>query len=323
MKKLTLILLVLTAAFSVRAQDEAIFTHTFLNPFLVNPGYTGISGYHQIQAHMNQSWTGFKNAPQSYALTWNGPVAANMGLGILLFTENAASLTRYRGQLSYGFNFLVKEDFRLGIGLSTEFHQERLSATVRDNPLLEGNDPLVEDRIQGARWFDASMGVSGDYQNRLFFGLSTTNMVRARLDDLDDDSFAQEIFNYWLAQLGYRFDLPEYDVLLEPSVFLRKARNAPFLADIAFRASFMERRLTGGLLYRAGAGGQLGLLVGTRFSNFGILYSYNVGFQRFQQYSNGTHELTLSLEFPGKAIKAKRAAEQEAAAPAAAPTTQQ
>lgn len=310
MKKLTFILLLAAGAAGLQAQDEAIFTHTFLNPFLTNPGYTGITGSHQIQMHMNNSWTGFENAPQSYALTWNGPVANNMGLGVVLFTENAASLTRYRGQLSYGFNFLVKEDFRLGIGLSTEFHQERLPANVRDNELYEGSDPVVEDRIDGAQWFDASMGIIGDYQNRVFFGLSTTNMVRARLDDVDDDSFADEIFNYWMAQLGYRFDLKEYDVVLEPSVFLRKARNAPFLADIAFRASFMERRLTGGLLYRAGAGGQLGLLVGTRFNAFSILYSYNIGFQRFQQYSNGSHELTLSLDFPGKALKAKKAAEE-------------
>ncbi len=308
MKKLTFILFLVAGIVGLQAQDEAIFTHTFLNPFLVNPGYTGITGNHQIQMHMNNSWTGFQNSPQSYALTWNGPVANNMGLGMVLFTENAASLTRYRGQLSYGFNFLVKEDFRLGIGLSTEFHQERLSASVRDNPLYDASDPLVEDRIDGAQWFDASMGVMGDYQNRVFFGLSTSNMVRARLDDVDDENFAQEIFDHWMVQLGYRFDLTEYDVLVEPSVFLRKTRNAPFLADFAIRASFMERRLTGGLLYRAGSGGQLGLLVGTRFNAFGILYSYNVGFQRFQQYSNGTHEITLSLDFPGKALKAKQAA---------------
>lgn len=311
MKKITFILVLLAGTLGLNAQEEAIFTHSFLNPFLTNPGATGITGTHQVRMHLNQSWTGFKNAPQSYALTWNGPVANNMGLGVMLFTENAAALTRYRGQLSYGFNFLVKEDFRLGIGLSTEFHQERVPASVRDNPLYEGTDPLVEDRIDGAQWFDASMGMYGDYQNKVFFGLSTTNMVRARLDDVDDDSFADEIFNYWLAQLGYRFDLTEYDVVLEPSVFLRKARNAPFLADFAFRASFMDRRLTGGLLYRAGAGGQLGLLVGTRFNAFGILYSYNVGFQRFQQYSNGTHEITLSLDFPGKALKAKQAATEE------------
>ncbi|MBP6185300.1 MAG: PorP/SprF family type IX secretion system membrane protein [Saprospiraceae bacterium] len=311
MKKLYFFILLFAAVGSLRAQDEAIFTHTIVNPFLTNPGYTGISGDHQVAFHMRNSWAGFKNAPTSYAVTWNGPVADRLGLGVMLFTETAGVLSRYRGQISYGYNFNVAKDFKLGIGLSTEFHQERVPASARDNQLYQPGDQLVEDRIEGAQWFDASMGVFGDYQNKLYFGLSTSNMIRARLNDFDNNSFAEEVFNYWMFQLGYRFDLKEHDVILEPSVFIRRARTSPFLVDLGFRASFLNQRLTGGLVYRAGSGGILGLMVGTNINTFRILYSYDVGFQRFQQYSNGSHEITVGFSFPGKSKKQAAAAAAE------------
>lgn len=303
MKNFTIIAIILLAAGIVRAQDEAIFTHTVVNPFLVNPGYTGMTGDHQLNFHMRNSWAGFKNAPTSYAVAWNGPVADRLGLGIILFNETAGMLSRQRGQLSYGYNFYANKDFKLGIGLSTEFHQERLPSSFRDSPLYDPNDEIVEDRIDGVTWFDASMGFYGDFQDKLFFGFSTANMVRARLNDFDNSSFAEEIFNYWMFQLGYRFKQPNNDVVLEPTVFIRRARTAPLLVDLGFRASFLEERLTGGLVYRAGSGGMLGLMVGTRLNALQVLYSYDIGFQRFQQYSNGSHEITVGFRFPGKAKK--------------------
>lgn len=303
MRKLTLFLLLMAAAGLLRAQDEAIFTHTIVNPFLTNPGYTGMTGDHQINMHMRNSWAGFKNAPSSYAVSWNGPVADRLGLGVMFFTETAGVLSRYRGQVSYGYNFYASQDFKLGAGLSTEFHQERVPVSARDNSLYQSGDQIVEDRINGAQWFDASMGVYGDFRNTLFFGLSTANMVRARLNDFDNNSFADEIFNYWMFQLGYRFDLKDQDVILEPSVFIRRARTSPLLVDLGFRASFLEQRLTAGLVYRAGSGGILGLMVGTSINTFRILYSYDVGFQRFQEYSSGSHEITLGFALPGKAKK--------------------
>lgn len=323
MKKLYTLLLSIALAGGLQAQDEAIFTHTIVNPFLVNPGYAGISGDHQLNFHMRNSWAGFKNAPGSYAVTWNGPVADRLGLGLVLFTENAGALSRHRGQLSYGYNFYVNQDFRLGAGLSTEFHQERLPNSVLNNPTQQQGDEIIQDRIEGAQWFDASMGFYGDFRNTLYFGLSTANMVRARLNDYDNESFAGEIFQHWMFQLGYRFDLKEQDVILEPSVFIRRARNAPLLVDLGFRASFLDQRITGGLVYRAGSGGMLGLMVGTSINTFRVLYSYDVGFQRFQQYSNGSHEITVGFALPGKARKAAAAAAAEPAMPPPPPPAQQ
>ncbi len=308
MKKLYILLLAACTFGTLQAQDEAIFTHTIVNPFLTNPGYAGISGDHQLNFHMRNSWAGFKNAPSSYAVTWNGPVADRLGLGLLLFTEKAGALARYRGQLSYGYHFYATKDFRIGAGVSTEFHQERLDAGIRDNVAQQVNDPLIEDRLEGASWFDASAGVYGQFRNTLYFGLSTSNMVRARLNDFEENSFAAEAFNYWMFQLGYRFDLKENGVILEPSVFVRRARTSPFLVDLGFRASFMDERITGGLVYRAGSGGILGLMVGTSINTFRVLYSYDVGFQRFQEYSTGSHEITVGFAFPGKAKKMAAAA---------------
>lgn len=311
MKKLFTFALILSSLSIIKAQDESTFTHTMVNPFIVNPGYTGITGDHQIMFHMRNSWSGFKNAPNTYAVSWNGPVADRLGMGLMLLTDNAGVMSRYRGQFAFGYNFYANENFKIGAGLSAEFHQERLRSSVTDNPLYEPGDDLIDDRLNGAQWFDASMGIYGDFRNTLYFGLSTANMVRARLDDIDDDSFAQEIFNHWMFQLGYRFNLKEHDVIIEPSVFVRSNRNAPFLVDMGLRASFLNQRVTGGLLYRAGSGGMLGLLIGTSINTFRVQYSYDIGLQRFQEYSSGSHEITIGFSLMGKAKKKALAAAAE------------
>lgn len=311
MKKLFTFALILSSLSIIKAQDESTFTHTMVNPFIVNPGYTGITGDHQIMFHMRNSWSGFKNAPNTYAVSWNGPVADRLGMGTMFLSDNAGLMNKYRGQLSFGYNFYANKNFKLGIGLSTELHQERLRSSFIDNPLYEPGDDLIDDRLNGAQWFDATAGIYGDYRNILYFGLSTANMIRAKLNDIRDSSFAEEITEYWNFQLGYRFNLLEHDVIIEPSVFIRHNFNAPTFVDLGLRASFLNQRVTGGLLYRAGSGGMLGLLIGTSINTFRVQYSYDIGLQRFQEYSSGSHEITIGFSLMGKAKKKALAAAAE------------
>ena len=72
------------------------------------------------------------------------------------------------------------------------------------------------------------------------------------------------------------------------------------MADITLKGLFLDERLIGGLTYRTGPGDVLSILIGTKYNNLSIHYSFDVAFQGFQNYNNGSHELTIGFTLPAK-----------------------
>ena len=107
---------------------------------------------------------------------------------------------------------------------------------------------------------------------------------------------SESFFSYYTFNLGHRFELTQQKVSLEPSILLRQIRNAPFQMDLNLKAGFLDEQLIAGLSYRAGLGA-MGILLGTRLTNFNLYYSYDVSFQRFQKYNTGSHEITVAFSF--------------------------
>ncbi len=90
---------------------------------------------------------------------------------------------------------------------------------------------------------------------------------------------------------------------------IRNLRNSPFQIDFNMKANFFEDQLVGGLTYTLGGGNRVAILLGTELTNFNIYYSYTTSFQVFQQYNNGTHEISIGFTFGSR----KSSIEDEAA----------
>ena len=142
MKKILLGLVLSFVGVVAYAQDEAIFSHYLLNPTLINPGATGLSGERQIFMHLKNQWTGFPGAPRTYGLNYNGPVGDRLGLGMMISSDNIAAQTRLRGALSYAFRLQINK-LNLGIGLYTAFERYRITTAVYENKLQDQNDKLI------------------------------------------------------------------------------------------------------------------------------------------------------------------------------------
>ena len=280
------------------AQEQSAFVHYHVNPMLVNPALAGVNNNHEVFLHARNQWAGFPGAPTTYAISYNGPVGKTFGLGATVFSENIASINTIRAAINYAFKYEI-DKLKVGFGFSTEFSQMKLGGEVLTDPHLDSGDFLVEDGLDGFNNFDASLGFHGIYNDQTFFSIAFPNIIMARLDgDPDNGNTEQE--GFYLFNFGHRFKSSEYGFTLEPSILLRRARNVPFQADINLKGYFLDDRLIGGLSYRGGSRGALGILVGTKFTNFGFHYSFDVSFQEFQSYSNGAHEVTLSFEIPRK-----------------------
>jgi hypothetical protein len=66
--------------------------------------------------------------------------------------------------------------------------------------------------------------------------------------------------------------------------------------DLNVKAGFLNEKLISGLTYRMGDGGAVAFLVGTKYKNLQFYYSYDAFMGDFQQYSSGSHEITVAYQ---------------------------
>lgn len=285
------------------SQEAGYFNHTFLQPVLFNPGATGFQGDHQILAGYKHMWSDFPDAPRTFTAMYNGSFADNLGVGLQVLSDQVGVSQLTHGQLNFAYKFSF-DNVDLSAGLSAGLQTYNLNNT-EDDPLLDPNDILLNEAIDGYLLFDGGFGVYGEVNRKLFFGISLPNLVKNRLTEISGDINLPEFDKLSYAfLLGYRFEVQNYDFVIEPSITIKDLRYSPFLIDANLKLSFLDEQLVGGVGYTLGDNSRASLLLGTRINQLRIYYSYDVSLGDFQQYNNGSHELTLVYRIPKKAAPA-------------------
>jgi type IX secretion system PorP/SprF family membrane protein len=297
-------LLMLTV--KIVAQDEAIFNSYLLNPVIINPAFTGMNtDQYQIFMHYRNQWTGFPNAPKTFGVTANGPLAPKVGIGGMLISEKFGINNRMRGQLSYAYHYEdSKKGFKAGFGFSTEVHRRRFDPSVVDNDFYDKGDRLIQNgqSLRETTVFDATAGAYAVINDKFTFSLAAPNLIRARVGAGDDTVVKEKTFLRQFAFLvGYKSKTDKMSV--EPSIMLRRVYQAGFEVEMNLMARFLDERFLAGVNYRPGTTGAIGMIVGVKQSFFQILYGYSAGAGDFQLDGNrGGHEITLGINL-GKGKK--------------------
>ena len=300
MKNYTTILsfFILLSAFGADAQvrligEQSTYTTYYLNPVLVNPGATGYEEYHQIVLNYRNAWAGFTDSPSTGTLSYNGPIGNRIGLGILAYTDSFGAFNTNKGQVSFAYNLDLPNN-KLGVGISLEYIQHKLSGNAVTNPLVDVSDTEIIARLNGSRYFDAGFGIFGIYDNKITYGVSLPSVISQRLDD-DSSELLGRDFSV-IANLGYKFDIIDKDLVIEPSIYAKKLNLVPFHVDVNLRLGLLDEKLNMGVSYSSGAENRLGFLIGAYLDNFGVFYAYNTSFNQFQTFNNGSHEISLKLK---------------------------
>ncbi len=293
------LVLVLTGSQQVGAQEAGYFNHQYLQPILINPGATGFQGDHQILAGYKHSYSDFPGAPRSFTALYNGSFADKIGLGFQVLSDRVGVGQLFHGQINYAYRFDL-DNVKLSVGLSTGLQTYAIKDT-RNDPLVDPTDILLNEAIDGYLLFDGSAGVYGEVDEKLFFGISFPNLVKNRLTNIAGDINLPDFDNFSYAFLvGYRFNIQNYDFVIEPSLTVKDLRYSPFLIDANVKLSFLDEQLVGGLGYTLGDNSRAALLLGTRVNDLRIYYSYDVSLGDIQQFNNGSHELTMVFRIPGR-----------------------
>jgi len=303
MKNSILVILFLGLGFNAIAQDDAITSQYLVNPYFVNPAAAGFNGMQNFHAGIRTGMVSLPQRPTTYYASYNGALGKSVGLGAMLLNDKVGSINKYRMQMSYAFNWMAGSKTKLSMGLNAEFHQFNIDNGVQTNVFTEGGDLLLAEAINGNQYFDATLGLFGEYNNRLQFGLTLPNLVRARLNEGTDEELNpfETAARHFTAFAGYKLRSKEYDVTVEPSIMIRKGFSAPLISDFNLRTYFLKDRVSlGGMVRVIDSETIIGVLAGIKFGSLRLNYFYDVSFQRTQRYHGGSHELTLNIEMLGK-----------------------
>ena len=285
--------------YAVALKTPAVYNHYHLNPFLVNPAATGADGVSTILLNYRDQWAGFPNSPKGFSLGINGASVNNMGIGGLIYSENYGVANRFIGQGNYAYHFKAGSNV-FSLGLAGSYIQYSLDNDVITDPQHQGTDPTINEALNGEKYFAADLGFNVDIAQKYFLGVSIPHIVETALDNKSSSTSntgnADRPVNFF-ALLGARFKLPDYRMVLEPSVGLKKISDVPFGTDVNIIAKMLDEKLFGGFTYSFGPSShRLVFLGGVRLDKFKFFYSYDQSYADFQGYNNGSHELTLSVD---------------------------
>ena len=164
---------------TVVAQQAGYFNHQYLQPILFNPGATGFQGDHQLLAGYKHMWSDFPDAPRTFTGIYHGSFADNLGLGFQVLTDRVGVSQLTHGQLNFAYR-IPFDKLLLSVGMSAGLQTHKI-VDVQNDPFIDITDPLLNEAIDGYMLFDGGLGVYGEVDERLFFGVSFPDLIKSRL----------------------------------------------------------------------------------------------------------------------------------------------
>jgi len=295
MKKIYIIILLVLIGFSIKAQQDAMYTHYMFNTLSVNPAYAGsrdaltITGLHRSQ------WVSFPGAPKTQTLTVHSPVFnKNTGIGISVINDKIGPTNTTSLYLDFSYRIKITEKAKLAFGLKGGLNL--MSNNLSQLSLDESNDPafIADINSNVLPNFGFGMYYSTD---KFYAGVSIPKLLE---NDFKTNStsggtdLTSEKRHYFLI-LGSVFKLTE-TIKLKPTGFVKIANGAPIQGDITSTFIFNDKFWVGGMFR---TGDALGILAGLNITDqFALGYSFDWSYANTTMvYNGGSHEIMLRYDF--------------------------
>ncbi len=307
---LTMLVVSILVPAAVKAQQVPLYSQYMLNGFLLNPAIAGAEGYTAVNLTAREQWIGFKDAPGTYALSFqtrllknsyisrNSSVrkrrryssrSGNVGLGGYIFNDRNGAVERTGIKASYAYHIFMQNS-QLSFGLSLTAYQFRLDD---DKIRLEDPDDEFYNQARGSMFIpDADAGVYFDTPD-WYAGISVDQLFESiiKIGDTGYDEFRMERNYYLIGGSDYR--IKDF-MVLTPSTLVKYAENGSFQADLSAKL-YYNQTYWGGLTYRTGHA--LIVMAGLSVDRLVFGYAFDISLSSIMKHSFGTHEFVFAAKF--------------------------
>ena len=294
-KKIIFIVLMILSNFSVKSQQDAMFSHYMFNTLSVNPGYAGsrdaltVTGLHRSQ------WVGFNGAPKTQTVTMHTPIIKeNIGLGLSVLNDKIGPTNTTSFYVDFAYKIKVNEKANLAFGMKAGFN-------VRQNELNALN---INDQSDIAFYeneqskFLPNFGFGLYYSTEKYYaGIAIPKLMK---NDFRNNSssgtvdLASEERHYFIIA-GTVFEITD-EIKFKPTALIKMTSAAPMEIDLT-AIFLLNDKFQAGPMFRTGDA--FGVLFGVYILDelmFNYSFDWSYG-NKTIKYNQGSHEIVLRYDF--------------------------
>jgi type IX secretion system PorP/SprF family membrane protein len=290
--KYSLILMLGMVSLQSLAQQEAMFTHYFMNSLAINPAYAGSRDAMTLTALNRSQWSGFTGAPKTQNITLHSPFKREdmaFGASVMLdrigpvsnssfYADYAYKVPLLKGTLSMGLKGgLDLQQINLTQLYATDLYDNSLAYNVRNRSML-------------------NFGIGAYYsQQKFYVGLSTPKILEYNLNEINNPTARANSQRHYYLMGGGLLDINQ-SIAFKPMGLIKVTQGAPIQADLTTLFVF-NKHFELGAMYRTTDAA--GFIFGVNLDNnlrVGYSFDWSFGFNT-GPYNAGSHELVLRYDF--------------------------
>lgn len=303
-KRISWTLLIPFLSITALSQERSVFKQFYLNPFVVNPAFTGAELYPGAILSVKKQWVGIPDAPTTYLLSANyrigtydfydpkgfvnkGPLILKnrTGLGGAIYhdTEGPANLTSLN--VSYGYHAPLNTASELSFGISVtgtyySFKTSLLKPAQPEDPyLMTGNQAIFK--------LNFNIGVLYHNKNN-FVGLSVAKILPDVVEVNDKSKIQPSYFLF----AGHKTVLNS-NFMFEPVLAVMKTGEEPVSADI-FGKLYIKR--LNWIAVSFSTTRKVSILTNIHLIKMiSAGYSYEFNISKIAAHNYGTHNVYLGI----------------------------
>jgi type IX secretion system PorP/SprF family membrane protein len=302
---------------SLKAQQGPLYSQYMLNKFLINPAVAGANGYTSVNMVAREQFTGFVNAPRTFAVTAQTrlldesyimkkiqvrkkPKKATrderVGLGAHIYSDRNGIISKTGIELTYAYHLTLNNDYQVSFGIAGSGFQYKIDDS--QSFLYNPDDPFLNSNKKAFWVPDAVIGTYFT-NNAIYGGISMNNLFGSSFklgsSHIKDNFRTARTYSF---MSGYHYEFAN-ELTLEPSFLLRAARLATEL-DISTKLLYQNSYWLG-FSYRTDK--TLVTMIGANVEVFYFAYAFDASFSSVRNYGNGSHELMLGVRFGDKSSR--------------------
>ena len=294
-----LVFMLLTA--EAVGQQHPLFSQYMFNGLYINPAYAGSKEFVSTTFIARKQWAGFEGAPTTQIASLHAPLEGKkVGLGFHISNDKIGITSEIDFYGSYAYH-LDLNNGKLAFGLSGGFSY--FKSQLSDLEVWDQDDPVYG--VNALSNILPNFGAGIYYYNTKFYaGLSVPQMLsydpEASLS-VSVDRAHQVVRHYFLTS-GMIFST-RGELKFRPSFLIKYTQNTPVQYDINLNLLISEI-IWVGASYRS-EDAVVGILEYQVNKKLRIGYSYDYTLSEIRNYSSGSHEIILGLDFGMNVKKVK------------------
>jgi len=282
-KNIFIIIFSLSFILESYSQYIPIMNGYFRTNQFINPAAAGMEDHMVAYTGLRKQWTKINGAPSTQMLSFDSPLSKQRyGIGGVYYRDKIGATTTNGLQLNYSYRIRVSRKFKFSFGANVGIENNRFNTS--ELVLIDNSDLTFLDEYSSVNKLKIGAGATL-YDKKMIIGISVNDLIK-------EQGF-ENLLTYFQNKKKINREWS-----ITPGMLLKINTLLISQAEISVLTSY-KQQFSLNLGFRTNGS----IISGVGFkpkSQFFIMYNYDYIAGKLNNYTSGSHELTLKYDFVQK-----------------------